>query len=254
MVTQNLILVFPDKSIREINQIRKQFYRHLCDMFLEMVKTLTVSKKEMDKRFVLLNPDELDRIHRLDKSFVVMMGHFASYEWSIILQYYMKYDGYAIYKKIKNKYFDNLIKRIRSKHNLNLVSTKEAIPKMSDLYRQNQRFVMGFIADQSPKLTEKTVWLDFLGQKTPTFVGAERISKKLDLVVAYLKVNKVKRGHYEAEFVTLADEPRQYEDFEITEKFNSILEKQIRANPQFYLWTHKRWKHKFQEKETTIQK
>lgn len=243
-VTENLKLVFPNKSSKEIIYIRKKFYKHMCDMFLEMIKTITVSKKELNKRFVIINPEELIRLEKLHKSVIVMYGHYASYEWSIISQNYTKLQCYGIYKKIKNKYFDALVHRIRSRYNTILFNTKEAIPAMARLKAKGEKYLIAFLSDQSPKIHRTNEWLDFMGINVPCSVGAEMLAKKLDYSVAYLKINKVKRGHYEGEFVSLADDAQEFENYKITEKFNNILASQIKAAPEYYLWTHKRWKHR----------
>src|SRR6056300_1007386 len=115
VVTDNLKLVFPNKAEKEITTIKKKFYRHLCDMFLEMAKTMTISKKSLKTRFKITNPEELKRMEKLNKSIILIFGHYASWEWSIVLQNYINYKGYAVYKKLANKHFDKLVRDIRSK-------------------------------------------------------------------------------------------------------------------------------------------
>ncbi len=250
-VKSNLKLVFPEKSDAEIKRITKRFYHHLCDMFLEMMKTLSISKKSLNKRFVVKNPEELKRLEQLDKSVIVMYGHYASYEWSVVMENYFSYEGYGVYKRIKNKYFDRLVRRIRSKYNTTMITTRQTRPKMMELSAENKRYMIGFLSDQSPKYSKtNSYWTEFMGIKVPTFSGAEILSKKLDLAVTYLKINKVKRGYYEAEVVTLADYPKDIENYKITDLFLEHLEGQIRKAPEYYLWTHKRWKHRDKSKDT----
>ena len=243
-VRENLRLVFPEKPITEIKQIEKKFYKHMCDMFLEMIKSMSASKKEIAKRFVITNPEEFKRLESLDKNIIVMYGHYASYEWSMVVENYINYKGYGVYKKIKNKYFDALVKRIRSKYNTILITTKETRSKMLKLNSKGERFMIGFLSDQSPKYNSKNHWTEFMNIKVPTFVGAEVFAKKMDMAITYLKINKVKRGFYEAEVVTLSDNPKTVDNFKLTDIFLSHLEGQIKAAPEYYLWTHKRWKHR----------
>ncbi len=127
VVAKNLELVFPEKTEQEITAIKKKFYKHLCDMFLEMAKTMTISEKELKKRFKITNPEELKRLEKLNKSIILIFGHYASWEWSIVLQNYINFKGFAVYKKLANKHFDKLVRDIRSKYNTTLISTKETI-------------------------------------------------------------------------------------------------------------------------------
>lgn len=243
-VTQNLKLVFPEKSQEEIIEIRKKFYHHLSDMFLEMTKTMTISETELKKRFKITNPQEFKRLESLNKSVILIFGHYASWEWSIVLQQYIKLKGLAVYKPLANKHFDKLVKSIRSKFNTDLISTKETISVINDHESRNIKTIIGFLSDQSPRLSKDVYWNEFMGIKVPCFTGAERVAKKLDLATAYLKVTKVKRGYYEAEIMTLAENPNEYKDYQLTDMFLAEVEKQIYEAPEYYFWTHKRWKHR----------
>tara|TARA_R110001583_G_scaffold47169_2_gene147775 strand:- start:4221 stop:5096 length:876 start_codon:yes stop_codon:yes gene_type:complete len=243
-VTSNLRLVFPDKSKQEIASIRKRFYHHLCDMFLEMIKTMTISENELKKRFKITNPEEFKRLESLNKSVILIFGHYASWEWSIVIQNYINFKGFAVYKKLANTYFDKLVKRIRSKFNTTLISTKETILVINEHESKNIKSITGFISDQSPRLTKDVYWREFMGINVPCFTGAERLAKKLDFSTTYLKVKKVKRGFYEAEIITLAENSNDYPDYQLTDMFLKEVEKQIYEAPEYYFWTHKRWKHK----------
>tara|TARA_R110000868_G_scaffold410962_3_gene701114 strand:+ start:5372 stop:6244 length:873 start_codon:yes stop_codon:yes gene_type:complete len=242
-VNYNLRLVFPDKSEDEIKNIRKKFYHHLCDMFLEMLKTMTISEYELKKRFKIINPEEFKRLESLDKSIILIFGHYASWEWSIVIQNYIDFKGLAVYKQLANPYFDKLVRDIRSKFNTSLISTKETIGFINNLEIKNIKSITGFLSDQSPKVTNDVYWKDFMGIKVPCFTGAERLAKKLDFTTAYLKVVKVKRGYYEAEIITLAENPNAFKDYALTDMFLQEVEKQIYIAPEYYFWTHKRWKH-----------
>ena len=245
VVKENLKLVFPDKSEKEIKGISKKFYKHMCDMFLEMIKSISISKTQLNKRFIIKNPEELQRLEEQNKTVVVMYGHYASYEWSYVVENHISFKGFGIYKRIRNKHFDKLVRRIRGKYNTTLITTKEAINTITENEKNGLKSMIAFLSDQSPRSTKKTYhWTSFMGIEVPCFTGAEMLAKKLDLAVTYLKIEKVKRGHYEAEFIPLADNAHEFKDYEITEKFTRHLEAQIYKVPEYYLWTHKRWKHR----------
>ena len=249
VVKNNLLLAFPEKSEKEIHQIRKKFYRHFCDLFLEMAKTFSISEAELKKRFVLKNPEELKRLETLDKSYVIMLAHYNSYEWSTALNLQgMTYKAYGIYKKIKNPYFDKLIRDSRGKFNVEMLDKDDVIRQMIRDKNSDILSSYGMIADQAPKGGRSKYWRDFMGHRVPVFIGSEVAAKKLDFTVTYLKIEKVKRGYYETEFIPITENPKTKPDYEITDKYIELLEKQIRKNPEFYLWTHKRFKHMGMEK------
>ena len=209
-----------------------------------MIKTLSISKDQLNKRFLVKNYHTIEALEAHNNSIILLYGHYASYEWSSVLQTKIKYPGLGIYKKITNRYFDQLARRIRSKYKTELVDSKKALSRIAYLHEQQDIRMIAFLSDQSPKKKPNNVWLNFMNIKVPCFVGAEITAKKYNYPVGFLKINKVKRGHYEAEIICLSENPKEEPDFKITEKFNRILEEQIRSQPEYYLWTHKRWKHK----------
>jgi len=243
VVYENLKLVFPDKSEKELFTIRKKFYKHMCDMFLEMIKTMSMSETEMRKRFQITNIPYVQELEKR-KNIMIMASHYASWEWGIILQKDIEATAFGVYKKIKNPYFDKLVRDIRAKYNSVLISTKETIPTVLGNHRKGVKALYGFVSDQSPKLDKSTYWATFMNYNVPIFTGAEMLSRKCDLAVCYFKVEKIKRGHYKATYVPLTENPKDLKKFEITDLFLKEVEKQLYEAPEYYLWTHKRWKHR----------
>lgn len=243
-VKSNLRLVFPDKTEQEINTLSKKFFHHLCDMILESIKSLTVSEAEMIKRFKFKNMDEVNKLEKENRNIVLMCAHYANFEWIFIAQRFVSMQGYAVYKRLTNKYFDRLIKRKRAKYNTTLITTKETIPVLMQSIKSGEQSISGFVSDQSPRPNKAYHWNDFMGIKVPVHTGAEMLAKKLDTSVVFFGVKKIKRGYYETTFKTLALNAKDYKDYEITDMFLKLVEEQIYAAPEYYLWTHKRWKHK----------
>ncbi|MEZ4859212.1 MAG: lysophospholipid acyltransferase family protein [Flavobacteriaceae bacterium] len=244
VVYSNLKLVFPEKSDIEIKKITKKFYRHLCDMMLESIKTLSISEEELKKRYVFTNVEEIHALENQNRSIILMCGHYASWEWSFILQKYINHKGYAVYKKIENKYFDRLIKRIRAKYNTHLITTKETIFTLGAEKSRGVLTINGFVADQSAKHWKAHHWQEFMGIKVPVITGPEMLAKKLDMAVVFFAVKKIKRGYYQTTFKTLTVEATKHPDFELTDTYLKLVEAQIREEPAYYLWTHKRWKYR----------
>lgn len=243
-VYENLNLAFPEKSIEEKRIIRKKFYHHFCDMSVEAIKSISISEAELKRRWKPMNIEAIREFEVQKKSIVLVLGHYASWEWIFILQRHMSFKGYAIYKRLENKYFDALFKRTRAKYNTFLITTKETIPTLLKSKIAGELTMFGFVADQSPKLHKAYYWNKFMGVKVPIHIGAETLAKRLDMPVVFCKVKKVRRGYYEATFQTITESPKEFKNYEITDAFMRLVEKQIYESPEFYLWTHKRWKHK----------
>ncbi|WP_167597208.1 lysophospholipid acyltransferase family protein [Leeuwenhoekiella sp. ZYFB001] len=239
----NLKTAFPEKSDAERKSIEKKFYRHMCDMFLEMIKSISISADELKERFQFDDLSIVEKLVKEQRSSLIMMGHYASYEWLTALQFYFDHSGYGIYKRIKNPYFDKLIHEIREKWNSKLLANKEATFIIRKQQRAGKMATYAFIADQSPKTRKNYHCTDFLGKNVPFFTGVERLAKSEDMPVIYLAVDKIKRGYYKASFKVITEDPTTLPDYQITDEFAALLEAQIKANPEYYLWTHKRFKH-----------
>ncbi|WP_345090971.1 lipid A biosynthesis acyltransferase [Flavobacterium chungnamense] len=243
-VRENIALALPHLSEKERLIIEKKSYHHLCDMFLEMIKTMSISEKEINKRFSYSNLDVYLDLEKKGKSIALMCAHYASYEWVLSMNNHITFKGYGIYKKIANPYFDKLVKNIRAKFKAYLITTKETKNCIEENAKNGVLGIFGFASDQTPRRSDNMYWDSFLGIQTPIHVGAEMLAKRYDMKVIFLKVKKVKRGYYEASFEVLSDDVKSIPDYKLSENFMRKVEQQIYEAPEFYLWTHKRWKHK----------
>lgn len=243
-VRKNIALALPHLSEQERLIIEKKSFHHLCDMFLEMIKTMSISEKEINKRFSYTNLDVYLDLEKKGKSIALMCAHYASYEWVLSMNNHITFKGYGIYKKIANPYFDKLVKNIRAKFKAYLITTKETKTTIEQNAKNGVLGIFGFASDQTPRRSDTMHWDSFLGIETPIHTGAEMLAKRYDMNVIFLKVKKVKRGYYEASFEVLADDVKSIPDYKLSENFMRKVEQQIYEAPEFYLWTHKRWKHK----------
>lgn len=244
IVRSNLQLSFPEKTESEIKIIEQKFYHHFCDTFLEMLKTLSFSKEEMQKRMIFPNKEVLQSFVDKKQSFILMCGHYNSYEWLLSLALHLNCPSYAIYTPITNVYFDRLIKRVRARFNAFLVSRYEINSIINKHKSSGEMCVYGLASDQSPAPTNKQYWRTFMGVYVPVFTGAERISKQFGIPVVYCNIQKIKRGYYQTHFEVITLTPNEVPDYEITDKFTELLENQIRINPENYLWSHNRFKYR----------
>jgi len=243
VVYKNLKLVFPEKSDKELKQIQRTFYGHLCDTFMEMIKTMNLSNEEVKKRYYVTNLEVLLEIEKT-KSILIVCSHYANWEWNVSINNYVKSEGYAVYQKIKNRYFDNWIQSTRARFKTTLITQEETVRTVVKNVKENIPSIYGMVSDQSPQAHRAPYWTEFMGIKVPVFSGPESMARKMDLAVVFLKVVKVKRGYYEATFIPITTAGKSTNEHEITDKFLRLTEQQIRENPPYYLWTHRRWKHR----------
>ncbi len=244
VVTTNLYNAFPEKTDHEIKKIRGKFYSHMCDMFLEMVKSISISDASTKKHFKFINTESLRKLENSGKSYILLAGHYASYEWGNCIDLSTSFKSVGVYKPIRNLSFDKLAKKIRGRFGAEIVPNNKIVRyAISKERKKSGGSIYGLVADQTPKLADNNYWLNFMNQEVPVFVGGEVLAKKLDLNIAYLKVDKIRRGYYEAEVVIISENIKSVPDFKATEKYIQLLEDQIKKRPELYLWTHKRWKH-----------
>lgn len=244
VVLENLALTFPEKSEKERKEITRKFFKHLCDILVETIKVFTITEKDISKRFVITNADILQEYYDNDRSVLLMAGHYCNWEWTGIMNRYFPHQGLAVYKPLRNKQFDTLVKKTRGHFGGMIVSNKHIITTLFRLWKKGTKTLTYILSDQSPKRDAYKYRDTFLGIDVPMFTGTEELAKRLDFSVLYLKVEKEKRGYYKATIIPLTDRPKDYPDFEITRMFFDKLEDQIRERPEFYLWSHKRWKHR----------
>ncbi len=243
VVEKNLSIAFPEKSARERKQILRKFYRHFSDILLETIKTFTISRKKLNKRFYLENPEILNDFFSQGKSVIVYGGHQGNWEWIFGVGNQLKHKSMAIYKKLSNPYIDKWVLQTRSKFNFDLIPTYLAKKYIDTKEKKGEKIAYGFLGDQNPLPHKAELWLEFFGKKIPVQTGAETLAKKYDLPVVFLEIIKIKRGYYTGKLSLITDKPRQTGDFEITREYFKRLENSIRKQPEFYYWIHRRFKH-----------
>jgi len=244
VVAGNIKLAFPEKSNEERLVIEKRFFKHLTDLLFEFVKSLTISNKEMQRRMTFKNLEVIKTAYDNGQHVNLVCGHYGGWEWMFVLDQFIPHDSIAIYKKLNNPYFDRMVKRIRARYNTLLVPTNEALSQISSRVEKKQLTFCAFNADQSPNPNKARHWRPFMGVETPVHTSAEMLAKKHHMAVIFLDIQKLKRGFYEARFELITDTPNHFKDYDITDILIEKLEKQIKDEPAYYLWSHRRWKHR----------
>jgi KDO2-lipid IV(A) lauroyltransferase len=246
VVLANLRNSFPEKNEEEIHLICKKYYHHLCDLFLETIKTLTISRKGLVKHSPL-SPEAIklfDRLADQQKSIIVVMGHQGNWEWAgNAFSVLCKQQLYVIYHPLSNKFFNGLMHQIRTRFDAKTIAMRETFKEMLVSKRSGETSATAFIADQTPP-PESAYWTQFLNQDTPVFRGTELIAKKLNYPIVYASVKKINRGYYIVNAEMLEEHPGQTPEGQISELHTRKLEKNILEQPETWLWSHRRWKHK----------
>lgn len=244
VVLSNLKLTFPEKSDEEITGISKKFYHHFADVFIEMIKFFTVSKQEVYKRYKFTNLEFFEELYKDGKSVMLTGPHYANWEWIMSLDAFVKYKGYAAFTKVANPYFNEKIIKSRAKFGTHLIQTSKIIAEIKHNHKNHIQAMYGLLSDQSPQLSKTFYWSEFLGVKVPIHTGAEMLAKRFNMNIVYIETKKIKRGYYETSFSLITNEAQKFPDYELTDIFLEKVEKQIRTQPEYYFWTHKRFKHR----------
>jgi KDO2-lipid IV(A) lauroyltransferase len=244
VVTQNMMNSFPEMDPKELIRTRNKFYHHFCDLFLETIKIMHISEREIKKRCFFKNPELLQQYSDDGESVIAIMGHYGNWEWMTSYALWSDTTFLPIYKPLHNKVFDRMYINLRERFGAETLPKQDTLRRMIRYKNQNTPTITAFIGDQTPNKKNIQYWTQFLNQDTPIFMGTEKIAQKLNQVVVFVNMQKVKRGYYEVEFIPLFEQPKDTAPFEITEKHTRKLEEIIQKQPAYWLWSHKRWKHK----------
>ncbi len=247
VVDINLENSFPEKTKKERTQIAKKYYHHLCDCFLETLYFDRISKEKVRNRVTYLNPEMATHYMDRGKQVIILMGHYNNWECFNSWGLQTKYKSYPIYKKLRNAAFEKFYNHLRSRFGAQPLERALTFKQLYEDSKNGIPSVSLFIIDQTPREHDIQHWINFLNQETPVIVGPEKVASKLNGVVLFGKTKKVKRGFYEVELVLITDQAKQCPKFEITEKSNRLMESLIMENPEFWLWSHRKWKHKRSE-------
>lgn len=244
VVANNLKNAFPEKSDEELKSIEKKFYRHLADLFIETFYLTHMSDKELNRRFTYSNIEIIDKLRNDKRDVIAVLGHYGNWEWPTLLPYYLKYKTIIIYKPLQNRHFDRFIYNSRSKNGVIPTPMSHIIREIINNKKENINTLSVFLTDQTPVRSEIKYWTTFLNQDTPVYIGTEKVASKYDMAVVFFHIQKVKRGYYNMNIELLFDHTTGLPDYFVTDAHVKRLEEIIKENPEYWLWSHRRWKHK----------
>ena len=243
VVRTNMTNSFPEKSKAEIDRLVVAFYRHFCDLIVEGIRLFSMPKEEVLRRFKVVNPEVVDQFHDRGQGVFMIAGHYNNWELAVVaFDIQIKHRSVAIYAPLKDKFLNGKLAASRQRFGLELLPRKQVRSFFKDANSKNTAVV--FANDQTPSSVKGAYWMDFLNQDTPIFFGPEKYAKEYNFIPVFAFIKKLKRGHYETEFVVMNENPRATEYGEITRQHTEMLEREIREAPEFWLWTHRRWKRK----------
>jgi len=244
VVRENLNNSFPTKTEKEKRKIERQFYRFFCDLFIEILKEMHMSKAEICRRMTMGNLDEVLEQTAKGKSVMLMTAHYGNWEWTSAISAYCPQESlvYAVYRRLKNKNSDSFIYSLRSKLGAINIEKSNLVRTMIRLKKEGKPGMFGMISDQTPSRGHIHYWTDFLNQDTATLNGTEQLARKFDYPVFFARITRKKRGYYHCELIPISLEPKLTPEFEITETYMRLLEKTIIDQPAYWLWSHRRWK------------
>ncbi len=249
VVFDNLRNSLPGRSENEYRSIARGFYHHLGDMMVESLKSFTMTEAEIVARYKYVRTEELDQCYREGRGAICVAGHYGNWEWAGIASgTQLLHKPVGFYKPLTNKYIDAYTQKTRVQGRSVLVSIADTRAVFAKDWGEPPIFYM--IADQSPPTERLALWVTFLNQDTAVLHGPEKYARVDNLPVFYAWIKPVKRGYYTLDFIPLSLEPKNTKTSEITARFMNILEDQIKENPRYYLWSHRRWKLKRPEKKS----
>ena len=244
VVRNNLTTSFPEKSEAEIREIERKFYHRLCDYFVEAVKMMTMSERQIRRRMVFKNTEALNKCFDENQSIALYLGHTFNWEWitSLPLWITKKVHCGELYHALENEAFDKLFLHLRERWGSECIPLVDILRKTIEYKHKQQTTIIGYLGDQVPHWNNIHHWCWFLNHDTPVMTGTERIAIKNRQAIFFLEMTQKKRGYYEAEFKLISRTPEQFKEFEITDIYHQMLEASIRHQPELWLWSHKRWK------------
>ena len=247
LVYQNMKDSFPEKSEKEIRRMEKAFYHHFCDYIVETIKLLHISDKETRKRVKFHNTEALQEIVDNGGSCLMLLGHYGNWEFVPSVTLLMRKGSVIfaqIYRPLKNKWFDRFFLKLRGRYHSECIAKQDTLRSILRYKSSDRPSITGFMADQTPSPANIHHWVNFLNHDTPVFTGVEKIAHKVGFSVFYFDVEKIKRGYYSVTIREISKNPKETEEFEITNKYMEMMETTILRAPEYWLWTHNRWKHK----------
>ncbi|OCA70402.1 lipid A biosynthesis acyltransferase [Chryseobacterium contaminans] len=243
VITQNLRNSFPDKSEEEIRKIRKKFYRNFSDYLVETIKSFSISETESRVRMQHINQDLFHEAKKEGKNIILLAGHVFNWEWiNALAKIIPQAHCHPVYRKVNSDFWENQMKKVRNKFGNEALEANEVIRNIFRSENNGDSAYM-FVADQTPHFSHVTYGLEFMHQRTPAFIGYDKLATRMDLAFIYCEMKKVKRGYYQVNYYRIYPDQERFTEHEVVRKFHKMLENTLHKHPDNYLWSHRKWKY-----------
>lgn len=247
IILDNLRHAFPEKSEKEIRAIAKGFYLHLCDVVFETIKMLTMSKAQLKRRVRPTNPEIFPEMTPEGKGGIGILSHYGNWEWlGAGMGLHMPSTTIGIYKEQSSKGIDRLMLHIRKRLGNDMIERKSAAREVLKRIKEQPNY-FGFLGDQNPTPGQPMYFTKFMGRPAPVELGIASLALQSERPAYFFRMTKPKRGYYDVHLERIPIEdflPRSTESTHaLTNLHVQMLEKLIREKPEYWLWSHRRWKH-----------
>jgi len=245
VVSSNLKIAFPEKTDAKRKTIEKKFYHNFIDTFIETIKLISASDKFIEKHFIA-NWEVINKVYDSGRRAHLHLGHNFNWEWgNIVLGRKTPFKFLAVYTPITNPAFEKLFLKLRSRSGVVMLPSN----KMRERFLQyrNTQYLLGLVADQNPSDPARAWWFNFFGKPAPFVKGPAKNAITSDAVIIFASIKKIKRGYYEGIFSIDEEQPGLHTEQDLTKKFITYLENNIRQYPDLWLWSHRRWRWEWKE-------
>lgn len=240
VIKGNFSRSFPQDDKKEIQRLKRKFYRHFADILIEGIANLSLSEEQLRKRIHVKNPEVMEDLYRKGKSVILVSGHYNNWEWLISAQNFLfPHKAMGIGMPMTSKFWDRKVNQRRERFGMKVVHSGNF---KAEIQNMNEPVAILTLSDQSPGDSRKSYWMNFLGQQTAVLFGAEQMAHSYNMSVVFYAMRKVRRGYYEMELNLICEDPKSMSWGQITEAHTRLLEKEIIAHPENWIWSHKRWK------------
>lgn len=243
VVRGNLRNSFPEKTESERITLERKYYRNLCDLVVESVKTPALKPEEISRRMVFKNPEVINAFQEQGRSVLVLAMHYGNWEWLLRMPLVVKHHPFFVYKPLQNEVFDQYLNHVRERFGGETISMSLTLKKLLDAERKKYPVLTWLAADQTPPWNHP-FWTVFLHQPTQFFNGPAKLARRFNQPVFFQHIRRIKRGFYETWFELLTENPARLSEEEITLAYVKKAEQVIREHPENYLWSHRRWKNR----------
>jgi Kdo2-lipid IVA lauroyltransferase/acyltransferase len=241
VVRENLGRAFPEFDEARLRAVIRRYYLGFAQMLAEVIKSVSLPAEEIRRRVRIVNLEAPRALLAQGQSVLLVAAHQCNWEWMLLaLSLELGYPLDAAYKPLVDNWAEREMMKVRTRFGSRLVPAKELVAdiiKRGDVVR-----AVAMVADQEPTTSEHKYWTRFLGRDTAFYMGPEEIARVTGFPIFFIGMRRTALGRYEIELQPLSAAGESLPSGALTERYVRLVERQIRAAPPDWPWSHKRWK------------